>query len=337
MRVLAVLAAMAAAVALCSCNDSSDDDDVFGPYEFNSEVFPSRYIYIGQSEGYSQDVFPVEIVDTVNWDASSLERMPAPVTSAGVEDAPFITPSGNRLYFTFIGDVDSTPAEQLSDPTVGIYETQYSGGSWSEPEKIGLVRDGVEALCGGGSIKNDGTFWFNIMSESTGWKVHTYVAFSYYGHLTIGYDPGAPINLPGISAGEPDISSDGNVLYINSSELGGEGGDDLFVFTWSGAGWLGPFTLGTTVNTAANQNRPFITPDNQHLYFDSTEGATGTGISIFRSDHTGSEWGAPVEIVRNNVGEPSLTADGQWLYFTHFFFDAGMNRLEADIFRVQRK
>ena len=159
----------------------------------------------------------------------------------------------------------------------------------------------------------------------------------WYGRLSIGYDPGPPVNLTGISAGEPEISSDGTKLYINSPELGGYGANDLFVFEKIDGAWMGPTNLGPNVNTALDQNRPFISADGQHLYFDSWEGATGTGISIFRSDWTGTEWGAPVEIVKNNLGEPSLTEDGQWLYFTHFYFDAGFNVLEADIFRIRRK
>ena len=83
--------------------------------------------------------------------------------------------------------------------------------------------------------------------------------------------------------------------------------------------------------------QPFITYDNQHLYFASTDGTTGTGFSIFRCDWTGSEWGPKTEVLRNNVGEPSLVWSGQWLYFVPFYFDGGMNRLEADVWRVQAK
>ncbi|MHC4606578.1 MAG: TolB family protein [Planctomycetota bacterium] len=335
-----VLGCVLAAGAGSSCSKDGDDD--VAPYVFNTEVFPSRYPSIpgDQANGFALDAFPVEVVDTVNWDPATLERLPAPVSSEGIEDAPFISPDGSTLYLTFIGDIDhviTDPMGMLNDPAAGIYRTQFDGAAWSEPERIGLVRNGEQALVGGGSIKNDGTFWFNLASAGTGWSVHTYVAYMWGGRLSIGYDPGAPINLPGVSAGEPDISSDGTRLYINSSELGGEGGNDLFVFDKVGGVWQGPVNLGPNVNTANEQNRPFITPDGQHLYFDSFEGATGTGISIFRSDWTGAEWGAPVEIIRNNLGEPSLTADGEWLYFVHYYYDAGLNAIEADIFRVRRK
>ncbi|MDH5513387.1 MAG: hypothetical protein OEY27_09280, partial [Gammaproteobacteria bacterium] len=203
--------------------------------------------------------------------------------------------------------------------------------------------NGTQALAGGGSIKRDGTFWFNYASADTGWKVHSYVAYLWRGRLSIGYDPGPPINQPGISAGEPDISSDGTRLYINSADYGGYGANDLFVFEKINGQWQGPMNLGPVLNSAADparpldQNRPFITADGQHLYFDAFQGATGTGISIFRSDWTGSEWGPPVEILRNNLGEPSLSEDGQWLYFVHYYVDAGLNILEADIFRIRRR
>ncbi|MHC4661793.1 MAG: TolB family protein [Planctomycetota bacterium] len=319
-----------------SCRKKKDKPVIWCPYEFSTEVFPSRYDYIAQGDGFSFDVFPVEVVDTANWNAATLERLPAPIRSAGIEDAPFITPDGNTLYFTFIGNAAHTPFEQISDPTVGIYVSHFDGADWSEPEKLGLVPDGVQALCGGGSIKRGDEFWFNMAGDATGWSVFSYVAYMWNGQLSIGYDPGAPVNMPGVSAGEPEISSDGNRLYINSAGLGGYGSDDIFYFDRIDGEWQGPYNIGAVINNANQQNRPFITEDGLHLYFDSFEGATGTGISIFRSDWTGTEWGTPVEIVRNNLGEPALTGDGEWLYFTHFYYDAGFNRYEADLFRVRR-
>ncbi len=325
---------LVAAAFLCigGCRDNESC-----PYEFNTEVFPSRYDYIAQGEGWSHDAFPVEVVDNANWDETTLERLPAPVRSNGIEDAPFITPNGKTLYFTFIGNVSHTPVEQVDDPSVGIYVSQFDCTSWSEPKRVGLVPNGVKALCGGGSIKHNGEFWFNIAGDFTNWSVFSYVAYEWHGELSIEYDPSTPVNQPSISAGEPDISSDGKKLYINSSDLGGYGSDDIFYFDRVGDEWQGPYNIGNNVNTANQQNRPFITADGLHLYFDSFEGATGTGISIFRSDWTGTEWGAPNEIVRNNLGEPSLTEDGEWLYFTHFYYDSGFTLYEADLYRVRKK
>ena len=335
-----MVAILAFVIASASCSNSNDSCESL--YAFNTEAFPSRYdsIPLAQPDGYPLDNFPVEVVDTANWDAATLERLPVPIRSNGVEDAPFITPDGNTLYFTFIGDIDhviSNPMGMLNDPAMGIYRTDFNGASWSEPRRIGLVPNGTQALVGGGSVKHDGTFWFNLASDQTGWSVHSYVAYQCNGRLSIGYDPGPPINEPGISAGEPEISSDGTRLYINSSELGGYGSDDIFFFDKVGGLWQGPTNVGPNVNRAGQQNRPFITADGQHLYFDSFDGATGMGISIFRSDWTGTEWGTPVEIIRNNLGEPALTEDGQWLYFVHYYYDVSLNALEADLFRVHRK
>jgi hypothetical protein len=323
-------------LALGSCTDTADEEQEL-PWVINTEQFPSRYLYIGQTEGYSSDTFPVEVVDAANWYATSLERMPAPITSAGIEDAPFITMDGKTLYFTFIGDEDSTPVEQLDDPTVGIYFSDFDGANWSEPEKIGLVPNGVKALTGGGSIKSGNEFWFNMVSSATAGEVQAYRAYKVYDTYTVGYDPGPPIATAGVSLGEPDISYDRLRLYVNSPEVGGEGANDIFVFTNWGGIWYGPDNLGTNVNSAGEDIQPFITYDNEHLYFASTDGTTGTGFSIFRCDWTGSEWGPKTEVLRNNVGEPSLTWDGEWLYFVHFYFDGGMNRLEADVWRVQAK
>lgn len=320
-------------------------------HEFNLGPFPSRYASIpaGQTDGYSRDKFPVAVVDGKEWDAATLERLPAPVRSAGVEDAPFISPDGRTLTFTFVGNVKhvvSEPAGLFSDPAVGIYQSDFDGTTWSEPRRLGLVRSGVSAIAGGGSIRSSAEgaeFWFNYGGPATGNLVRSYVAYLECGALSIGYDPGPPVNMPGISAGEPDISADGSRLYLNSPQLAGPGrkDDDIYVFERKGAAFGGPVNLGAPVNTpTGNQNRPFITADGKHLYFDSMEGVSGTGISIFRSDLEGSAWGKPEEMVRNNLGEPALTADGQWLYFVHYYylFDGkDFTALEADIFRVRRR
>jgi len=339
MKHIAVTACILAVVILCGggCKKKKDKPFIYCPYEFSTEEFPSRYDYIAQGEGFSFDAFPVEVVDTTNWNAATLERLPAPIRSDGIEDAPFISPDGNTLYFSFIGNASHTPVDMVDDPTVGIYVSHFDGADWSEPKKLGLVPNGTRALCGGGSIKHSGEFWFNIAGDFTGWSVHSYVAYDWFGKLSIGYDPGPPVNMPGISAGEPEISSDGKRLYINSPGLGGYGSDDIFYFDRIDGEWQGPYNIGNSVNTSNQENRPFISADGQHLYYDSFGGATGTGISIFRTDWTGTEWGPPVEIVRHNLGEPALTEDGEWLYFTHFYFDAVFNLYEADLFRIKRK
>ena len=50
--------------------------------------------------------------------------MEAPITTAGAEDSPFITPDGNSFYFFFSPDMSVPANEQLYDRVTGIYWSQ---------------------------------------------------------------------------------------------------------------------------------------------------------------------------------------------------------------------
>jgi outer membrane protein OmpA-like peptidoglycan-associated protein len=64
---------------------------------------------------------------------------------------------------------------------------------------------------------------------------------------------------------------------------GGYGGADLYRCTWNGTSYEAPINLGAGVNTAADENFPFVSQDG-YLYFSSNGWPGMGGLDVFRSD-----------------------------------------------------
>lgn len=100
---------------------------------------------------------------------------------------------------------------------------------------------------------------------------------------------------------QASLSCDGRELYFSSTRPGGQGGSDLWVCRRQPGGeWGIPENLGPVVNTAGDEEAPFITADGQTLFFSST-GLAGYGdqdLYFSRRQKDGS-WSPPV-----NLGPP---------------------------------
>ena len=77
---------------------------------------------------------------------------------------------------------------------------------------------------------------------------------------------GAPVNTRSWES-QPSISSDGKALFFTSNRKGGKGGKDIWVSYRSSDGkWGAPKNLGEPINSAEDDQSPFIHADNQTLY-----------------------------------------------------------------------
>lgn len=106
----------------------------------------------------------------------------------------------------------------------------------------------------------------------------------------------------------PSISPDGKALYFASNRPGGYGGIDLYVAYKNDQGvWEEASNLGDQINTAGDEQTPFIHADNQTLYFSSTgwPGFGGADFYVTRKKIDGS-WSKPV-----NLGSPINTFDNE--------------------------
>jgi len=90
------------------------------------------------------------------------------------------------------------------------------------------------------------------------------------------FNIGGPINTSGWES-QPSISADGKTLYFVSTRKGGYGGYDIWKSDLNNDGsWTIPVNLGPEINTAFDEQSPFIHPDDESLYF-SSNGWPGLG------------------------------------------------------------
>ncbi len=89
---------------------------------------------------------------------------------------------------------------------------------------------------------------------------------------------------------QPSFSSDGKTLYFVSNRPGGEGGIDIwYAIKKENGTWGKVINAGKNINTAGDEQSPFIHPDNKTLYF-SSDGLLGMGqtdLFVTRKDSLG--------------------------------------------------
>lgn len=91
-------------------------------------------------------------------------------------------------------------------------------------------------------------------------------------------DPLIKLNTPAHERG-PAFSRDGRYLYFSSDRADGAGGYDLYVAQWTGHSWDHVASLGSSVNSSADELGPALAPGDTHLYFSSTrDGAKESDI-----------------------------------------------------------
>jgi hypothetical protein len=253
------------------------------------------------------------------------EPIPLPlISTAGGEDAPFITEDGGELYFFFAADIREDPSVQVQNPVNGIWVSNLVGGAWQEPELVWLQGYEELALNGCPWVSGDvmifctaragfaGLKWFRAERGSNGWENWSEEVFP-----------------PAHDVGELHLQ--GDELFYGSARPGGSGGQDIWLSTKVVGEWQPPVNI-SAVNTEADETRPFVTADGQELWV--TRWHEGSP-AIVRSTKVDGEWQEGEIIVSRFAGEPTLDPQGN-LYFVHHFYDDGV-MLEVDIYVAYRK
>lgn len=209
---------------------------------------------------------------------------------------PVLTADGQWLYFTRRAQEPTTKRLQED-----IMVSQRINGGWGNAVSISPNVNTPDVNQGAHSISPDGRSLYFTICEGNG----GYGGCDIYVSKRVGDTWGKPKNLgPVINTQhketQPCISSDGRSLYFVSSRPGGLGMLDIWVSHLNVDGqWGQPINLGPTINTPEVDERPYIHPDGQTLYF-SSEGWPGFGSTdIYVSRRVADTWGEP-----QNLGYP---------------------------------
>ncbi len=133
--------------------------------------------------------------------------------------------------------------------------------------------------------------------------------------------PETPLNSPYWES-QPSLSANGQWLFFASDRPGGLGGNDIWVSGRKTDGqWGKPINLGAPINTAGNDESPFIHPDGQTLYFMS-DGHPGLGgYDLFLARLENGQYTPPQNLgypINTSASEGALVVslDGKTAYYT---------------------
>ena len=109
------------------------------------------------------------------------------------------------------------------------------------------------------------------------------------------------------------VNADGNIIYFVSDRDGGFGGRDLYrAVKLPNGEWSLAQNMGPLINTAFDEDAPFIHPDGIQLFFSSNGHESMGGFDIFSTElDENNNWGKPV-----NIGYPINTTDDDIFYIT---------------------
>lgn len=195
-------------------------------------------------------------------------------------------------------------------PFEDIFIARKNNGIWSYASNIG---EGINTPFHDSNLalSADGKTLYILKDEGGG--------DIYYCNQLANGSWGPPVPLPGIinSSFEEksiSISKDGTTLYFSSNRPGGLGGTDLYKATKdTKAEWANVKNLGPKINTAFDEEGPFIDYDMVTLYFSSKGHKNMGSYDIFKSvfDPKKNVWSDP-----ENLGYPINTPDDDIFYIT---------------------
>ena len=238
-----------------------------------------------------------------------IENMGKLLNSPYADYSPVLTADQNTMIFT-TRRIGSTGGEITPDGKYfeDIYISNFNGSKWSQAESIGnpINTNGNEASVG---VSPDGQEILIYKDDNGDGNIYS---------TTLNGDVwSTPIKLnANINSKhwEPSafISADGFSIYFASDRPGGFGGRDLYISKKTEKGeWGKAQNMGALINTAFDEDAPFIHPDGITLFFSSNGHNTMGGFDVFYStlNDNGTVWQTPV-----NVGYPINSPDDDIFY-----------------------
>jgi len=246
-----------------------------------------------------------EMIDNpVNVDITNIG---GPINTEYHEYVPLVYGVEEELYFTSrrpgsTGELLDQRGEHFED----VYVSKLEHGNWKEPVQLGSqINTPTHDACVG--ISSDGQVLYIFRTSED--LVHGDLYQSEMG--LDGWEKlnklSSDINSEYIET-SASISSDDRIIYFSSNREGGFGGMDIYRSVKLPTGeWSKSQNLGPTINTAYDEDCPFIHADNKTLYFSSKGHKSMGGYDIFKSElRADGLWTEPL-----NLGYPinSVTHD----------------------------
>ncbi|WP_034256996.1 OmpA family protein [Adhaeribacter aquaticus] len=229
-------------------------------------------------------------------------RLEAPLNAFALQYFPALTADQKHILFT-------ARAGNRPEHDENLFVSVKRGENWSEPVSISPNINSRKNE-GAGSISGDGktlVFASCDRPDSFG-SCDLYISYRSGEQWSKPVNLGRTVNSSSWDS-QPCLSADGRTLFFASSRSGGVGSEDIWMTTLNEDDtWTVPVNLGNKVNTAGNENSPFIHSSGSTLYF-SSDGHIGMGgTDIYKVTQSGNgAW----EEEPQNLGYPLNTFENE--------------------------
>lgn len=245
----------------------------------NSEFVDQQILACRNAQSFMEQPVPIQKIN-----------LGEDINLSSENERPAVSGDGNRLVYT----------AQFGESKV-IYFSQKEAGEWSDPMDITAAL-GSEYDCTSSALNFDGTELYVYKSDNFDGNI--YVSEYKDGEWKRIRKLNKKINTKYYES-HASISSDNNTLYFTSNRPGGIGQLDIYKSEREeGGAWGEAENLGATINTAFNEDTPFITENDSILFFASEGHTTMGGYDILKSRYIGGQWKTP-----SNMGYPVNTTD----------------------------
>jgi hypothetical protein len=247
----------------------------------------------------------------------SKKTMGSNFRQGAINDFPAVSFDGNSIVYT-----------ETRGTVNAIFYSRKERGRWQAPIEITQELKAGED-CSSCSLNSDGTELFLYKTDNYDGAIYS----SKY--VNDAWTPITKLNKninTKFYESHAAISADGKKLYFTSNREGGIGTTnlDIYVSEKDKSGDWGPaVNLGNKINTAYNEDTPFITKNDSILYFCSEGHNSMGGFDLFRSHVDGTGWSEP-----ENLGFPLNSPDDDKFFQP---FNNGANAFYAFTTDYKRK
>ncbi len=264
-------------------NQCLDEPELVLPWIINTTAFEmntaisevGNEIYYSISDAY-QNYNTIVYVDKGNrsWSVPNV----ASFSGKYSDFDPFITKSGDQIYFCSRRPTNGTNSQRND---ANIWYVEKRNKEWGQPKLLGnKVNSEFDEFYVSLSEQNN-LFFSSTRPEGIGaWDIYY---FSKQENEV--YNVGKPINSE-YRDWDPFIDRNEDYIIFASDREGGYGCGDLYVsFKNKNGEWDRPYNLGKLINTPDYEYCPFVSYDDEYLYFSRFGGSSINYLEGVKKSH----------------------------------------------------
>jgi outer membrane protein OmpA-like peptidoglycan-associated protein len=226
------------------------------------------------------------------------------------EQHPVFSPNGELFFTVGFHPQNTGGATDFGDIWTSSKDAQ---GNWLPPKRVeGISTSGNDVVVGFSDALTILVYHSGGANMRQG--IHQYTRFGSSWNYVRPMEISNFKNNSSYFSGR--LSHDGEVIMMSMSSFGTYGNEDIYVTIKKDDGtWTAPLNLGSSVNSFAQEQTPYLSKDNMTLYFASNKLGNRQGKDIFYSQRSGSgweDWAEPVrvETVNSQGSEMSYVTYG---------------------------